>query len=90
MFNFCQKQTWMEPKDAHCSMIMVIKSCTIITSIIEFHCIAELYDVCELLLLDINSLKSSLTQRTIEMRHEILLTDLSAFEVSDYHLTNLF
>ncbi|XP_074601983.1 myosin 95E [Brevipalpus obovatus] len=42
----------------------------------------ELYDVCELLLLNNDLLETALTQRTVEMRHEILVTDLSAHEAS--------
>ncbi len=41
---------------------------------------AELYDVCELLNGDFESLKSGLTARTVDVRHDVLVTDLNARE----------
>ncbi len=40
----------------------------------------ELYDVCEMLHGDFDGLKAGLTSRTIEVRHDVLVTDLNARE----------
>ncbi|XP_015787505.1 LOW QUALITY PROTEIN: unconventional myosin-Ia-like [Tetranychus urticae] len=43
----------------------------------------ELYEFCELLLMDVNCVEAALTQQTVETRHEILVTDLSATEANN-------
>ncbi|RWS12427.1 unconventional myosin-Ib-like protein, partial [Dinothrombium tinctorium] len=42
----------------------------------------EIYDICEMLCIDVNALETSLTQRSVETRNEVLVTDLSASEAN--------
>ncbi len=43
---------------------------------------SELYDVCELLHGDFESLKAGLISRTIDIRHDVLVTDLNSREAT--------
>ncbi|XP_067131033.1 unconventional myosin-Ib isoform X1 [Centruroides vittatus] len=42
----------------------------------------EIYDVCELLQGDCSIFQSALTQRTVESRHDVIITELSAMEAN--------
>ncbi|KAG8177886.1 hypothetical protein JTE90_001718 [Oedothorax gibbosus] len=42
----------------------------------------EVYEVCELLLGEVSVLQAALTQRTVETRHDVIVTDLSATEAN--------
>ncbi|EEC12472.1 myosin IA, putative, partial [Ixodes scapularis] len=42
----------------------------------------EVYDICELLRVDFASLHSALTQKMVDARHEVVITDLSAMEAT--------
>uniref|UniRef100_T1IUX4 Myosin motor domain-containing protein n=1 Tax=Strigamia maritima TaxID=126957 RepID=T1IUX4_STRMM len=42
----------------------------------------EIYDICEVFGCDVNNLQSALTQRVIEARHEMIITDLTSVEAT--------